>query len=142
MSAGSVIANGTAMPAMSRPRNKAVTISSWSSGDIALAAREKHPQPFRLRDHGPAQREAERRLARDLAGPFDRTFRQCAQAAHAGRRRCGDFIGRCHIEYPTLERIPVEWMHSVAADSVPTLPWRGRVARLSEHLRAKAGGVG
>src|SRR5262249_7717499 len=90
MSAGMVIANGTAIPAISKPRNKAVTIRSWSSGDIALAARaHQSPKRFRSRNQGRAERKAEREHAERHGQP-----RQPLWGCQIARRHVAEPPGR------------------------------------------------
>src|SRR5581483_6098568 len=83
------IANGTAIPAMSRPRNSAVTISSWISGGIAPALRgAAFAQLTDFRDQGAAQRDAQRGYAQ-----HHRKLRQPQGRGQVGRRQRAETPG-------------------------------------------------
>src|SRR5438045_2764084 len=56
MTAGTAIANGTAIPAVSRPRNRTVTMRIWSSGPMREPA-----EPAHMGDESTDDREQQRR---------------------------------------------------------------------------------
>src|SRR5215510_9038181 len=72
MTAGMVMANGTGIPAVSRPRNTIVTTRTWSSGPIAspIGASER-PQTPDIGGHRAHERDAQRRHADHEQRPRD-----------------------------------------------------------------------
>src|SRR5262245_15183380 len=81
--AGMVIANGTAIPAISRPRNSNVTMSSWSSGPMLHAwGSNEAPQTLRLGNDRAQQREAERDHAERHRQPRQPLWRRQIARSH------------------------------------------------------------
>src|SRR5262245_25624259 len=94
-----VIANGTAIPTISRPRNSSVTTRSWSSGPMWHAVRGiEMPQTSGLGDDRAQKREAERDHAERHRQP-----RQPLRRRQIARRDVAKAPAR-HLEADELPR--------------------------------------
>src|SRR5262245_1629379 len=95
MTAGMVMANGTGIPAVSRPRNSSVTTKTWNSGPIAspVGASER-PQTPDIGDHRAHKRDAQRRHADHEQRP-----RQPERRLKEGRSAVAEPQGRAHQAY-------------------------------------------